>query len=240
MEQIELVGVNREMSIIKIKKTDESGVKYVQDVNLNTISIQEFFNLCSSDILNINEDFLAEIDVMLDEAVNPEVRELYSEFLIIRDKLVNSFLLDSFEDSGKQIVAGEKSFYDNPNVALSDINLYINKDSNSVETLFGLYTPEFFKPVWVNFDDLNDVQKLGFIQALPEGFIDDKMFEYFFSGCGKVDISNCRMFKMKDVCEYQKINKNVDVEKILKSLSIQNTPLYDFALEKMCGEEYSK
>ena len=96
MSRVELVGVNREMSIIKIKKIDDNGDVYVHDVDLNNISKDEFLSLYECDIVNLNEDFLAEVDIMMDEASNVNVREDYSDFLIIRDRFINKFLLNSF------------------------------------------------------------------------------------------------------------------------------------------------
>lgn len=239
MIERELVGVNREMSIIKVREIEDGGVSKVVDVNMNIISKEDFFNLCEMKVDTITEDFLAEVDVMLDESVNPEVRNDYTAFLVLRDRLVEKYLRNGWQRSGQEILNNEKSFYDKPVIELSDLLVYVNKTTNEVVKIVGVYTPEFFKQYSIDFDSLNDIQKLGFIQTMPKKFIDEKMFVYFYTGEGELDFCKLQRFTKQNIKDYKKLENKFDIDKVLKYFSENKSCLYDFALSTIYCEESS-
>jgi len=207
---------------------------------LNLINIDDFIDLCYIDKDTISEDFLAEIDIMLDEAVNPNVRNDFELFLLARDKLVKESLLYSLEKEGEELFNNNDTFYSKPKMPFSDFTIYVDKKSGEVVRLFGDYTPEFFKPVGIDFSKLSDEQKMGFIKYLPKQFIDEKMLKYFYYGDGEIDVKNIVVCGKSNLNQYKEINNKDDIDLVLEAFSKYNPVLHGFALESLYGPEMDK
>ena len=239
MKRKELVAVNREMSLISIREIDKNE-ELMRDINLNNITLSDFVNLTMIDPRTLNDDFFKEIDLMLDDGGNQQAIDYNTRFLAIRERLIENYLLVNWMEVGDKIREGEMVFEDRPKIKLSDIAVYVDNETNHVVGLYGYYSPEYYHPYCISFDELTKEQKYGFIQSMPKEFIDEKMFAYFFNGARSIDdLGNKALFSKKDLKDYLKIKTKEDAESIFTSSVDLMHELHCYALSKIYGEEQS-
>ena len=237
MKREELVAVNREMSLISIREINKNQEK-MKDICLSNITLNDFVNLTMIDPRTLNDAFFKEIDLMFDEGVNQQLINNYSRFLAVRERLIENYLLVNWMDIGEKIRSGEMVFEDKPKIKLSDIIVYVDQETNKIVDLYGCYSPEYFHPYCISFDELTKEQKYGFIQSMPKEFVDEKMLAYFFKGGEMVDsLSNKTLFSKKNMKDYLKVKGKENIELIFCDHAEYMPELHGYALSKIYSEE---
>ena len=235
MRRLELVSVNREMSLIVVRETGKNGEK-LEEFNVNNMTLNDFANLSMIDPRTLNDEFFKEIDLMLDEGLNNHAVENHTKFLAVRERLIENYMLTNWMEVGEQIENGEALFEDKPRIGLSDIVVVVNKKTNKVVDLLGCYR-EQHKPLYLSFEELTDQQKYGFIQSMPKDLIDEKMVHFFFVGGDHAKEEDQKFFKKSNKKEYLALNADVDIEYVFGHYAKFLPELHEYAISKFYCDE---